>query len=392
MSEQTTRSYRPGEWYGVLGDDTVLLLPPDERTRAAALWSLVDGGASTDDLVDALLSGGLRALPAFVLATTTDDGATRLLVRGRVRVTVAADGETVEVDGASASTWVERSWVSVSALSVVLDERPAGPDLLATTGLVRLSRLQHPAEAMGTGPVGVAAVDEPDDFGPEHETELSEVTDEDDEPATAATPVPPPPPPPPPAPLPAPPTGPTDLPPPPPGPPPAAPPAAPPVPPPPPPPAPEASDHDGETRAGALDPTPFERKPSGIPGQPQAPAVTSRPVARLVISHGETVDVDRAVLVGRAPEARRFTSTEQPRLVTVPSPQQEISSTHLEVRPGSGADHGLAVVTDLGSTNGTVLVQPGLGPEDLQPGVAVQLIPGAVIDLGDGVTIQVARP
>lgn len=401
MSEQTTRSYRPGEWYAVLGDDTVLLLPPDERTRAAALWSLVDGGASTDDLVDALLSGGLRALPAFVLATTADDGATRLLARGRVRVTVAADGETVEVDGASASTWVERSWVSVSALSVVLDERPAGPDLLATTGLVRLSRLQHPAEAAGTGPVAVTAADEPDDFGPEHETELSEVTDEDDEPATVATPVPPPPPaaptaPPPPPP--APPTGPTDLPPPPPGPPPAtppAPPAAPPVPPPPAPPAPpgpEASDHDGETRAGALDPTPFERRPSGIPGQPQAPAVTSRPVARLVISNGETVDVDRAVLVGRAPEARRFTSTEQPRLVTVPSPQQEISSTHLEVRPGSGADHGLAVVTDLGSTNGTVLVQPGLGPEDLQPGVAVQLIPGAVIDLGDGVTIQVARP
>lgn len=405
MSEQTTRSYRPGEWYGVLGDDTVLLLPPDERTRAAALWSLVDGGASTDDLVDALLSGGLRALPAFVLATTADDGATRLLVRGRVRVTVAADGETVEVDGASASTWVERSWVSVSGLSVVLDERPAGPDLLATTGLVRLSRLQHPAEAAGTGPVAVAAADdEPDDFGPEHETELSEVADEDDEPATpatATTPVPPPPPAPP-----TPSTGPADLPPPPPGPPPSTPPAAPPVapaappvPPPPAPPAPpapptpgEASDHDGETRAGALDPAPFERKPSGIPGQPQAPAVTSRPVARLVISDGETVDVDRAVLVGRAPEARRFTSTEQPRLVTVPSPQQEISSTHLEVRPGSGADHGLAVVTDLGSTNGTVLVQPGLGPEDLQPGVAVQLIPGAVIDLGDGVTIQVARP
>ncbi|MBC9735633.1 FHA domain-containing protein [Nocardioides sp. zg-578] len=153
-----------------------------------------------------------------------------------------------------------------------------------------------------------------------------------------------------------------------------------------------SEDHDGETRAGVLDLSPFQRRPSGIAGQPQAPAVTSRPVARLVISHGETVDVDRAVLVGRAPEARRFTSTEQPRLVTVPSPQQEISSTHLEVRPGSGADHGLAVVTDLGSTNGTVLVQPGLGPEDLQPGIAVQLIPGAVIDLGDGVTIQVTKP
>ena len=110
-----------------------------------------------------------------------------------------------------------------------------------------------------------------------------------------------------------------------------------------------------------------------------------------MFSSGETVDVDRAVLIGRAPEARRFTSTDQPRLVTVPSPHQEISSTHVEVRPGSGADHGSAVVTDLGSTNGTVLTQPGLSPEDLQPGIAVQLVPGAVIDLGDGVTIQVTN-
>jgi len=114
-------------------------------------------------------------------------------------------------------------------------------------------------------------------------------------------------------------------------------------------------------------------------------------VARLVVSHGEEVEVDRVVLVGRAPEARRFTSTEQPRLLTVPSPQQEISSTHLEVRPGSGADHGSAVATDLGSTNGTVLVQPGLPPEPLQPGIAVQLVPGALLDLGDGVSIQVVR-
>jgi hypothetical protein len=155
-------------------------------------------------------------------------------------------------------------------------------------------------------------------------------------------------------------------------------------------PAPRADvDHDGLTRTGAWEPPPAA--PPGIPGQPPAPDVT-RPVATLVISNGEVVEVDRAVVIGRAPEARRFNATEQPRLVTVPSPHLEISSTHLEVRPGSGADHGSAVVTDLGSTNGTVLVQPGLGPEDLAPGVAVQLIPGAVIDLGDGVTIRVAGP
>ena len=139
------------------------------------------------------------------------------------------------------------------------------------------------------------------------------------------------------------------------------------------------------------EPSEFARQQPGIPGQPQPPSVT-RPVARLVVSGGETVDVDRVVLVGRAPEARRFAASEQPRLVTVPSPLHEISSTHVEVRPGSGADHGSAVVTDMGSTNGTVLVQPGLDPEDLLPGVAVQLIPGAIINLGDGVTIQVTRP
>ena len=155
-------------------------------------------------------------------------------------------------------------------------------------------------------------------------------------------------------------------------------------------PTPVDPDHDGMTRAG-LDPDEFARQQPGIPGQPQPPSIV-RSVAKLVVSNGETVDVDRVVLVGRAPEARRFTSTEQPRLVTVQSPLHEISSTHVEIRPGAGADHGSAVVTDMGSTNGTVLVQPGLGPEELKPGIAVQLIPGAVINLGDGVTIQVSRP
>ena len=161
-------------------------------------------------------------------------------------------------------------------------------------------------------------------------------------------------------------------------------------PPPPPPPGAGDSDHDGLTQAG-VNTDEFAREQPGIPGQPMAPSVT-RPVAKLIISNGETIDVDRVVLIGRAPEARRFTSTEQPTLITVPSPMHEISSTHVEVRPGSGADHGSAVVTDMGSTNGTVLVQPGLPPEELKPGIAVQLIPGAIINLGDGLTIQVARP
>jgi hypothetical protein len=155
-------------------------------------------------------------------------------------------------------------------------------------------------------------------------------------------------------------------------------------------PTPDEDDHDGLTRIGVGED--LNAGLAGIPGQPEAPKVTAYPVARLEFSSGDRVEVDRVVLVGRAPEASRFTPTEQPMLVTVPSPHQEISSTHCEIRPGAGVDHGAAVVTDLGSTNGTVLVQPGLGPEDLRPGVPVQLMPGAVIDLGDSLTIRVTNP
>lgn len=151
-------------------------------------------------------------------------------------------------------------------------------------------------------------------------------------------------------------------------------------------------DHDGATRTSPWDEAGLSLVRPGIAGQEPAPAVTSRPVARLVISDGRRIEVDRVVVLGRAPSARRFAEDGEPLLVRVDSPHQEISATHLEIRPGSGADHGTAVVTDLGSTNGTVVAQPGLEPDELEPGVSVQLIPGAIIDLGDGVTLQVVRP
>ena len=70
---------------------------------------------------------------------------------------------------------------------------------------------------------------------------------------------------------------------------------------------------------------------------PRAAAGTGRAPCRWPGCRSRTAtrsSVDRAVVIGRAPEARRFNDTEQPRLVTVPSPHLEISSTHIEVRPG----------------------------------------------------------
>ena len=310
MSDVTiARTYRPGAWFGIFGDHAIVVLPPSEKDRVPQLWQLVDDGAGFDEVLDALISDGLRELPGFVLVSESDAD-TKVVVRGQATARFSTAGGEVSLAGSAATTWVERSMTGVTGLVIELGGEGEGPDLTVQNGLVRVSRIQEPP--------------------------FQEVA----EPDTAETPAP-------------------------------------------------DRDHDGLTQAGTSEPA--HVPPPGIPGQPPAPDVVARPVAKLVFSSGETVEVDRTVLVGRAPEAQRA-SSENPRLVTVPSPQQEISSTHLEVRAGSGVDHGSAVVTDLGSTNGTVLVQPGLAPEDLQPGITVQLIPGAIIDLGDGVTIQVTNP
>ena len=52
-------------------------------------------------------------------------------------------------------------------------------------------------------------------------------------------------------------------------------------------------------------PPPPPPPPPGIPGQEPAPDVTNV-VARLVISSGETVDVDRVTVIGRAPETKQY--------------------------------------------------------------------------------------
>ncbi|GAA4378938.1 FHA domain-containing protein [Nocardioides caricicola] len=304
-------SFRGGEWLGVFGADTAVVLPPSEKSQAAVLWELVDGGAGYEQILDVLLSSGLRAVPDFVLVSRKGD-VTRVLLRGSVSAHFATAEDVVHLDGSGDLTWVERTLTGVTRMRIDVAEDDAPGELAVATGLVRMSSAEQPPSTAGV------VVPRPAAAEPEPEP-------------------------------------------------------------------------DDATRIGELDPA-LLGAPPGLPGQPAAPPVISRPVARLVVSEGDVVDVDRVVLVGRAPEPRRADTAGVPHLVEVSSPHHEISSTHLEVRPGSGADHGSAVVTDLGSTNGTLLVQPGLPPEDLKAGVPVQLLPGAVLDLGDGVTIQVVNP
>ena len=359
-----TRSVVPGDWYGVLGDSVLVLLPPEAKSRVATVWERVDDGAGFDEVLDALISGGLRELPGFVLVSAEGAGAqdVKVVIRGPGEAELTTAGGSETVAGSADSTWVERHATGVTRLRVRVGDDAGDGD-----GTPYL---------LGTGLVRVAVVEQP----PRSAQQPSPTDRRAPEPAPVpeppAPPVPPVPPVPPAVPIPVPP--------------PLGGPAFEPQQPPPvvePQPEayasgpPEPAPEDGDTQAGGF-------TPAHLADREEAPPPPSRPVARLLFSSGEVVEVDRTIVIGRAPEARR-PGDDRARLVTVPSPQQEISSTHLEIRPGSGADHGSAVATDLGSTNGTVVVQPGLPAEDLQPGIAVALVPGAIVDLGEGVTIQV---
>ncbi|WP_136519653.1 FHA domain-containing protein [Cellulomonas telluris] len=149
-------------------------------------------------------------------------------------------------------------------------------------------------------------------------------------------------------------------------------------------------DHDGMTILSSDLARLRDRLPAwthdAVPGPFPAPEPAPLP-ARIVLSTGLVVDLDRAVLLGRAPQVSRVTNRELPRLVTVPSPNQDISRTHAEVR--LEGDH--VVVTDLDSTNGVHVSRPGEGVRRLQAGEPSVVGTDEVVDLGDGVTFTVER-
>ncbi|WP_374010687.1 FHA domain-containing protein [Leifsonia sp. LS-T14] len=132
---------------------------------------------------------------------------------------------------------------------------------------------------------------------------------------------------------------------------------------------------------GAALTTPVE---DGLP--PTEPVVLPpRPAAFAVrVPSGDTIALDAPILVGRRPTLQRVEPGVTPRLVTVPSPTQEVSSTHARIEQEGDA----VVVTDLRSTNGTVVTGPA-GARRLRPGESVVVLAGARVEIGDGNIIEI---
>jgi hypothetical protein len=117
-----------------------------------------------------------------------------------------------------------------------------------------------------------------------------------------------------------------------------------------------------------------------------APRPDVAPVAdhRFRMPDGAEYVLDTPVLIGRKPALPRIVAGAV-RLLAVPSPRGEVSSTHIELRASGRA----VVVTDLRSTNGTTVSVPGNAQRKLRQGDSMVVTPGSLIDIGDGNIVEI---
>ncbi len=120
----------------------------------------------------------------------------------------------------------------------------------------------------------------------------------------------------------------------------------------------------------------------GAPLDGDAHLVTRPSLGRLTLSNGQVVELDRPVVLGRRPRTTRAQSNDLPRLVAVPSPEQDISRSHVEIQ----LEGWHVLVCDLNTTNGTTVLRPGQPPRRLHPGEPMMVASQDVVDVGDGVT------
>ncbi len=333
-------TYTSGTWVVLAGPTSVVAIDPrgsEQGDLAGDLWSSVNSDVGMAELVTRLAAVDVAQLPRLAVLFFEREGnreVVRALLRGDVRV-LAESGQTV-AHGADVLTWQEVRLADLPRIEVDLGGNTSEDTLPLVRGAVRAGRLRlslaQPAgdETPQRAPASLASLppDAPEpDAGAESEAEPTaevpfEPFAETSDPTLEGS-------------------------------------------------APAPSDDDVEEMENADTELIYLPPPA---------------VARLRAPDGSTIDLDRPVLIGRAPSDSGFENS-QPHLLTVPSPSQDISRTHVLVAP----EGDLIVVTDLHSTNGTTVVKPGPGVErvTLPSGQSVTVEVGSVLELGDEVAILI---
>ncbi len=156
-----------------------------------------------------------------------------------------------------------------------------------------------------------------------------------------------------------------------------------------------SSDRIGPTVPALLCPGSHPSPPSssvcrvcGVPLPQQDPVTVPRPVLGvLLLSTGDVITLDRGVVMGRSPRTD-FDGEERPHIVRLPSGDGEISRTHLQV----SLDGWHVMVTDLKSTNGTLVTLPRRDPERLRPNEPFPIQLGTVVTLADDIYFRYEEP
>ena len=370
-------TYTPGSWLLLCGPAAAVVLEPADPSwtdLVETLWDEVVAAESIADVAARLAWYRIDAMPSFAAFFWGADGM-RSLVRGAVKV-VDADSGDVVATGEGVQTWVETGLGDLRQVRVELPtEAPDGAfPLPLVVGAVGVSGvfLDATDESALSSPQQVDPVGQPVE-APPVEAQPVEV-----EPVDEATPEPM---------L-------LDV----------AEPTA------------RTEHENAETRMVSVpelfgETDPASRRPGYVQavlcawGHPNPPgagrcrvcdgliavqpprSVPAPAVAVLRASNGATVEVVTSVLVGRAPAADRA-RVEDPAILTVTSPSHDISRTHLEVF-AAGWDVG---VTDLHSTNGTVLVGPDGSIRTMDPGETAGVVLGTSLELADGISVLIDFP
>ncbi|MGO2518518.1 MAG: FHA domain-containing protein [Microbacterium sp.] len=440
---QTT--YRAGNWYVLVSPGALIALSPEAPEELVMrLWERERTAGDLAAVIDALTdqaAGSFAAMLPFA-AVVLEGADARFAVRGDATVRVTGPDGVESFTGANVTTWSERFVANASRIAVVIDDADGGALLPITGGIVRAASASAEIEpsdvtAADAAHIDIASADESAiTAAPVVESAITaapvveSASVENAEPVNSAPVVPEPVVPAPvmPAPVvpepvfeaPAPEEPSTEAP---------QNPATEPIteapevvddavneatllpvettyasdadefdqmfgatvvspgaiaPPPPAVPVPAGGDHDGATISAAEARALRKNAPAASPEAPtEVLPVVAGAAGRISVSTGQVVTLDRTVIIGRKPRSTRASGAELPHLIAVESPQQDISRSHLEIRPEGDT----VVVVDLHTTNGSTLLRPGADPLRLHPGEQTLVLSGDVVDLGDGVLV-----
>lgn len=370
----------------LIARDDLILVTIASLDRVNALWEAVHQGADAGAVLDVLTAGGISSTPPFALVSGLGAPNSVVMARGSVSATVTSPAGQTTFDGSTVSSWIESTVANVEGVSIGTES--AADALPLIRGVVSSSSIVW-GELSAEAPSSVAALSSSSPPKP--------VPEPDPEPAPLDAPITPP----------VVESAPHNT---------LAPPntvlhspsvpAAPKT---------EGSGYDhlfGETvmrhveeaaireasvdeidGADIVDRTVVVEDIAALRAQRRAEraqrssAHTPAPQFFVDISTGGRESLDTPIIVGRAPSASRVSGSAVPRLVTVTTPNQDLSRSHAQI----AVEGDSVVVTDLHSMNGTTVTIPGKNPIRLREGEPTTVITGTVIDLGDGATLTVGQ-